>query len=514
MSQRRQFSKSEKLVSTTDLKSYIQSANHEFINISGFSEQELLGSPDNMVRNPEMPKELFKSLWDALKQGRPWMGIVKNRCKNGDYYWVDAYITAVMENGQTIGYQSVCVHPDESFVSNAEKMYKKMLAGSSVQMHNLLSWRNKQLLVQAVGLITMIAIIAVPDLPLLIKLGAAVLTGVVALAGNWVLSAQLNRVLSISREVCNDPMARAVFTGRLDELGTLELAIKALKSQTETILTRVDESATRLAKLAEQANSAVSATDSAIHNQQEELSSVSSAVTEMSAAINEVATNTSNTSTAAELADISVAQGHKSIEASLSATTQLAGNIDDITTVIQGLGADSLAIGSVIEVINGIAEQTNLLALNAAIEAARAGDQGRGFAVVADEVRTLARRTQNSTVEIKSIISRIQASTRSCVESIGVAQAKAQTCVDFNQEAGLSYMNISKAVSDIRNMTFQVASAVEEQSAVAEEVNRNVVNIQTQSERTSDASRLTADSSQRLARDIKAMREIARQFAR
>ena len=514
MSQRRLFSQSERLVSTTDLQSYIQYANQEFINISGFSEKELIGSPHNMVRSPSMPKEAFKSLWDTLKQGRPWMGMVKNRCKNGDYYWVDAYITAVKENGQPIGYQSVRVHPNESYVSNAEKLYEKMLGGASLRLHSLLSWRHKQLLVQTLGLLTMIAIIAVPTLSLPIKLVAAALTGAIALGSNWFLSEQLNHVLSISREVSDDPIARAVYTGRHDELGSLELAIKALKSQTETILTRVDESATRLSKLAEQANSAVSVTDNAINNQQQELSSVSSAVTEMSAAINEVATSTANTSTAAEQADRSVTQGHKSIEASLSATTQLASNIDEITKVIQGLGSDSMAIGSVIEVINGIAGQTNLLALNAAIEAARAGDQGRGFAVVADEVRTLAQRTQNSTVEIKAIISRIQASTRSCVESIGVAQAKAQTCVDFNQEAGLSYMSISKAVSDIRNMTFQVASAVEEQSAVAEEVNRNVVNIQTQSERTSDASRLTADSSQRLAHDIKAMREIARQFAR
>ncbi|MDP2282605.1 MAG: PAS domain-containing methyl-accepting chemotaxis protein [Pseudohongiella sp.] len=513
MSQRRQFSASEKLVSTTDLKSYIKYANAEFVNISGYTEQELLGSAHNIVRHNDMPKEAFKSLWSTVHEGRPWMGMVKNRCKNGDYYWVDAFVTAIMDNGQTTGYQSVRVQPDEKHVANAEKLYAKLISGVSVRMHSLLSWRHKQLLIQGLGIAVLIALVAIPALSATTKVLLATLTGVLALAGNWALSSQLDRVLAMSKAVCDDPIARAVYTGRHDELGSLELALKARKSQIDTILTRVDESAGRLTKLATQANDAVSETDSAIHRQQEELSSVSSAVTEMSAAINEVASNTANTSSAAEEADRSVAHGHQSIQESLSATTQLAQNIDDITHLIQGLGSDSDAIGSVIEVINGIAEQTNLLALNAAIEAARAGEQGRGFAVVADEVRTLAQRTQNSTVEIKAIISRIQASTRSCVDSIGNAQEKARLCVNFNQEAGESYMHISQAVSDIRNMTFQVATAVEEQSAVAEEVNRNVVNIQTQSERTSDASRMTAESSKHLAHDIKAMREMARQFA-
>ncbi|MDO9478849.1 MAG: PAS domain-containing methyl-accepting chemotaxis protein, partial [Pseudohongiella sp.] len=363
MSQRRQFSAAEKLVSTTDLKSYIKYANAEFVNISGFTEQELLGSAHNIVRHNDMPKEAFKALWNTVHEGRPWMGMVKNRCKNGDYYWVDAFVTAIMDNGQTTGYQSVRVQPDEKHVANAEKLYAKLLNGVSVRMHSLLSWRHKQLLVQGLGIAVLIALMAIPTLSATIKVLLATLTGVLALAGNWALSSQLDRVLALSKDVCNDPIARAVYTGRHDELGSLELALKARKSQIDTILTRVDESAGRLTKLASQANDAVSETDSAIHRQQEELSSVSSAVTEMSSAINEVASNTANTSSAAEEADRSVAHGHQSIQESLSATTQLAQNIDDITHLIKGLGSDSDAIGSVIEVINGIAEQTNLLAL-------------------------------------------------------------------------------------------------------------------------------------------------------
>tara|TARA_R110002072_G_scaffold1559_4_gene12948 strand:+ start:60532 stop:62076 length:1545 start_codon:yes stop_codon:yes gene_type:complete len=513
MAERRQFSEHEKLVSTTDLKSYIKYANPEFIKISGFTEQELLGASHNIVRHPDMPKQAFKALWETVQSGKPWMGMVKNKCKNGDFYWVDAFVTPVFESGKVVGYQSVRSRPEQRFVDNAESLYQKLRSGAAVRLSALLSWRQKILAVTAASLAAVLAVTLTPILNPVLATALAVVIAAVGLGTVWILLNQMNPVLEQAQGISDDSLARAIYTGRDDELGSLELALKARKAEVDTILKRVDESASRLDQLAALANQAVNDTDTAINHQQAELASVSSAVTEMSSAIHEVASNTANTSSAAEQADQSVVNGHHSIEESLTATTQLAANIDDINGMIQNLGTDSTAIGSVIEVINAIAEQTNLLALNAAIEAARAGEQGRGFAVVADEVRTLAQRTQNSTVQIKDIITRIQSSTQSCVDSIASAQERAQQCVSYNQEAGASYTSISKAVSDIRNMTFQVASAVEEQSAVAEEVNRNIVNIQTQSERTGDASRSTSDTSKRLARDISAMHELVKQFS-
>jgi aerotaxis receptor len=513
MSQRINFTKSDRLVSTTDLHSRITESNPTFVRISGYSAEELIGSPHNIVRHPDMPKAAFKTLWDNLKAGRPWMGMVKNRCKNGDYYWVDAYVTPVFENGSITGYQSVRCAPEEAHVRAAEAAYRRIHAGRSPLPSLRLSVVQTVMLVWLIPVLILVTLLMIPSLQGLggwLAAGASIL---LSLFGLWRINSRWQRLTQRCNAVYQDALARQIYTGSADELGSIELAIKSLEAKLITVLTRISESSSSLTELSSRSGSSISQTDRAISEQQTEIAAVSSAVHQMSVAVLQVAGNTARTSQAAEEADRSVESGHEQVEQSLSATSQLASYVDDVSHQIERLGEESGAIGSVIEVINSIAEQTNLLALNAAIEAARAGEQGRGFAVVADEVRTLAQRTQNSTVEIKDIVSRIQKSTHECVDSMKTAQEKAQQCVSFNQKAGGSYLMISKAVSEIRNMTLQVAAAVEEQSAVAEEVNRNISNIQARSEETSRASRANADTSAQLQENISRTREMIRQFS-
>jgi len=195
-----------------------------------------------------------------------------------------------------------------------------------------------------------------------------------------------------------------------------------------------------------------------------------------------------------------------------TAICDLTKEVDSAAEVIQRLESDSANIGTVVDVINGIAEQTNLLALNAAIEAARAGEQGRGFAVVADEVRTLASRTQQSTKEIRSMIQRLQSGTGETVAVMHRGREAAHTSVDLAKRAGASLEQIARAVHIINDMNTHIATATEEQSAVAAEVNNNVVNISRDSEQSTASSEQTATASHELARLAAEMQSLVEGF--
>ncbi|WP_407693056.1 methyl-accepting chemotaxis protein [Pseudomonas paeninsulae] len=278
------------------------------------------------------------------------------------------------------------------------------------------------------------------------------------------------------------------------------------------MLLQLSAATTQLAAAAEETSTVNQQTGAGIRRQQSEIEQVATAMHEMAATVQEVARSAAGAAEAAQKADLEAADGRQEVSRTIDAIDFLAKEVEQGSAVILQLEQDTDKIGGVLEVIRGIAEQINLLALNAAIEAARAGEQGRGFAVVADEVRTLALRTQQSTGEIQTMIEHLQTGSANAVKVMGASRNRAQDSVKQVARAGTTLESITRAVATINDMNGQIASAAEEQSSVAEEINRNVVTVSLVAEQTSVGAQHTAAASEELARLAEQLQALVGQF--
>jgi len=514
----RQVSQDEPIVSTTDLKGAITYFNQHFLKISGFSESELLHKNHNVVRHPDMPPEAFASLWQHAKQNKPWMGIVKNRCKDGSFYVVNAYVTALYENGQHVGYQSVRSVAKPDIRKRAFRMYQDIKDKRRLSLFfrriAAIGVRAKFLLHSLITVLPVAVLAFVRPDASLVELALAALTGVILAAGYahmvtrpWLKQAEH------AGTVHNDLLAQFIYTGIGDEIGKIALVNHALESRIHSMLVRLGDSASELTQLADQATRAMESTNSLVQQQETEIDQVASATNEMSATIHEVARNVATTASSAESADDQASMGIQVVNNTSSVIRQLAEEVHRAADVIAKLKEDSLQIGTVIEVISNISDQTNLLALNAAIEAARAGEQGRGFAVVADEVRSLAAKTQNSTAEIQGVIENIQKSAEEAVTVMQNGLSQANNTIEQADQANDALNAIAGAIKDITDMMSQIATASEEQSHVAEEINGNITRINQYSGENAETSRETVATSQELSRRVTLLLDIAQQFS-
>ncbi|MFM5549360.1 methyl-accepting chemotaxis protein [Aeromonas veronii] len=262
-----------------------------------------------------------------------------------------------------------------------------------------------------------------------------------------------------------------------DELGMLAKASLKMQDNLRGLIEEVVAAVTQLGTAIEEVSAVSEQSAKGIQSQQQEISLVATAMTQMKATVADVAGNTEHTSESASAANTLARKGNQDVQRSLVAITRVAEEIEQAGTLVTELERESAQINVVVDVIRGIAEQTNLLALNAAIEAARAGEQGRGFAVVADEVRTLAGRTQASTGEIVAIIETLQARANQAKEVTGQSCEMIRQCVDQSEQTGIGIQQIEEAVAQIADMAIQIASACGEQDAVSDELGRNVERI-------------------------------------
>ncbi|CAM3802999.1 Aerotaxis receptor [Pseudomonas reidholzensis] len=468
------FPQAQRLISATDTASLITYCNAEFAAISGYTQAELIGSAHNLVRHPDMPEAVFEIMWGYLKAGKSWMGIVKNRCKNGDFYWVNAYVTPILEDGRLVGYESVRVCPTREQVARAEALYARLREGKGV----LPAGQRLAAVLQALAVPVLGGALAVAANQLWPGLVGQGLTLALFVATGWWLQGgvgrQLRSIVKGADGTFADAVAALTYSDLAGPAGQLELILISEEARLKTALTRLSDLAAQMAVAAHDAGSLSRGTEAALLEQRAETDLSATAMTEMAASISEVASHVQLTAAEAHTAHQLAEQGSQVADASGAAIRDLAATVGQINQAVSDLAGQTDTIAEAAGMIRAIAEQTNLLALNAAIEAARAGEQGRGFAVVADEVRALANKTRQSTLHIQTIIDELRGGADQAVVIASRGIAGAEQGVARVLEAQTALHGIRQAVQRISDMSQQMATASQQQSSVAEDVSRQI----------------------------------------
>ena len=492
------FQNEQRLISATDLHGNLTYCNDELVAISGFSREELIGSPHNIVRHPDMPEAVFAHMWSYLKDGKSWMGIVKNRCQNGDHYWVSAYVTPILEGATVVGYESVRVKPQRADIERASAMYERMRAGKR-------SWGLKRLSKVALehGLAPLA--LGVPGLAAVMFLDAWPAIAVVAcgfvgmqIAAQWRLQHKFVEAKRAAPESFDSELIARTYTDEQGAVAQLMMALISEQAKVRTALSRSGDYANQTEIMATQSGKLAQESELSLQRQRDETDMAATAMTQMAASISEVSTHIHDTAREAEGVNQLTQVGSEEVGKTRLVIEKLQDTVNQISQSVENFADETQSIQIASNMIRQIADQTNLLALNAAIEAARAGEQGRGFAVVADEVRALAFKTQESTETIQSIIQTLHGAANQAVEVARQGSDEAHIGVEQVIATQDALEGIGVAVERIHQMTEQMAAASEQQAHVAEDISRQISTIAQVSEQNVDI----AASSATLGRDL------------